>query len=145
MKLIIRSYRQKDVEDLIEVWYESTITAHDFIPEEKWRSHKEDLRLKYLPVAETWVAEMNGELVGFISLLDDYIGALFVKPSWQGKSVGSNLLNHVMEIKNILNVGVYKKNEKARCFYEKHGFKYVNEEKQKETGEIVQNMTKKIK
>ena len=46
-------------------------------------------------------------------------------------------------VKNILNVGVYKKNEKARCFYEKHGFKYINEEKQKETGEIVQNMTKK--
>ncbi len=138
--MIIRSYRPTDVDNLTAVWYESTIKAHDFIPEEKWHAHKDDLRDIYLPIAETWIAEEDGEIVGFISLLDKYIGALFIKPSWQGQLVGTKLINQVTQIKDTLTVGVYKKNQKARQFYEKRGFVFVNEEMQNETGEMVQNM-----
>lgn len=93
-------------------------------------------------MAETWVAEEDGEVVGFISLLNNYIGALFIKPSWQGQLVGTKLVNQVTKIKDTLTVGV-KKNQKARQFYEKHGFIFVNEEMQEETGEIIQNMIRK--
>jgi len=82
--MIIRKFEQPETEELIEIWYNASVIAHSFIPKEIWESHKEELRNKYLPIAETWVAEENGILIGFISLLGNYIGGLFVAPTKQG-------------------------------------------------------------
>jgi len=141
MKLIIRKFEHSDTEEIIELWYNVSLVAHSFIPKEIWESQKEELRNKYLQMAETWVAEENGNLIGFISLLGNYIGALFVVSKEQGKGVGTKLIERARQEKGHLNVGVYSKNVDARRFYEKNGFKYINEEVQPETGEVVINMT----
>ena len=101
--------------------------------------HKDDLRKKYLLVAETWVAEENGELLGFITLFEDYIGGLLVSPTKQGKGTGTKLIEQTKSVRRQLTVGIYSKNERARRFYEKNGFIYFGEEVQLETGEIVIN------
>jgi putative acetyltransferase len=140
--MIIRKLEHFDTEEIIEIWYNVSIVAHSFIPKEMWESHKDELRNKYLPIAETWVAEENGNnLIGFISLLGNYIGALFVAPTKQGKGVGTKLIEQAIREKEHLNVGVYSKNMDARRFYMKKGFTYLSEEIQPETDEIVINMT----
>lgn len=70
----IRKFEHSDTEELVTIWYNASVIAHCFIPNEMWESHKEELRNKYLPIAETWVAEESGILIGFISLLGNYIG-----------------------------------------------------------------------
>lgn len=139
--MIIRKFQFADTEDLITIWYNASVIAHFFIPKEMWELHKADLRSKYLPNAETWVAEENGEILGFISLLEDYIGGLFVTPTKQGMGIGTKLLEQAKQVKRQLNVGVYNKNKHARNFYKKNGFTYVSEEVQPETDEIVINMS----
>lgn len=136
----IRQYKDTDTEKLIEIWYNASVIAHSFIPPEMWESHKDDLRNKYFPQAETWVAEENGDLLGFISLMGSYIGGLFVNPAKQRVGIGTKLFEQVNKRKGQLYVGVYSKNSNARRFYLKHGFKYVNQEVQPETGEIVINL-----
>jgi len=138
--MIIRKFKNADTEKLVEIWYNASIIAHSFIPKEMWASHKDDLEKKYLPTAETWVAEENGELLGFISLLGNYIGGLFVSPTKQGKGIGTKLIEQTKLFKKQLTVGIYSKNEEARRFYEKNGFIYLDDEVQSETGEIVINM-----
>ncbi len=138
--MILRQFRDTDTEGLVEIWYNASIIAHSFIPKEMWESHKDDLRSKYLPQAETWVAEENGNLMGFISLLGNYIGGLFVAPAKQGLGIGTHLIGQGKEVKKQLYVGVYSKNNSARRFYKKNGFLYVSQEVQPETGEIVINM-----
>ena len=139
--MIIRNFRPDDSERLTEIWYNVSITAHSFIPSEMWDAHKEELRNKYLPSSETWVAEENSELLGFISVLGNYIGGLFIAENRQGMGIGTKLIEQVKLLKRQLYVGVYSKNEGARKFYGKNGFSYLNEEVQTETGEIIINMT----
>jgi ribosomal protein S18 acetylase RimI-like enzyme len=138
--MIIRKFEHRDTEEVVEIWYNASVIAHSFIPKEMWESHKKELRNTYLPIAETWVAEENENLVGFISLLRNYIGGLFIAPKNQGVGVGTKLLEQARVEKGHLSVGVYHKNNQARKFYTKNGFKYLNEEVQPETGEIVINM-----
>ena len=38
--------------------------------------------------AETWVAEADGAVVGFISLLGHQVGGLFLAPAWRGRRLG---------------------------------------------------------
>ena len=139
--MIIRKFEPSDTEEIIRIWYEVSIVAHSFIPQEMWEAHKDELRNKYLPIAQTWVAEENGNLLGFISLIEDYIGALFVTSASQGKGVGTRLIEQAKQAYEHLKVGVYAKNMKAREFYSKNGFAAVSEEVQPETGEIVINLT----
>ncbi|KGK88124.1 GCN5 family acetyltransferase [Desulfosporosinus sp. HMP52] len=138
--MIIRKLKDTDIEELTEIWYKASIIAHNFIPKEMWESHKDELRYKYLPQAETYVAEENNHLLGFISLLENYIGGLFVVPDKQGKGIGKSLLEQAKKMRRQLYVGVYSKNINARKFYINNGFKTVSQEVQEETGEMVINM-----
>lgn len=138
--MIIREFRYTDTDKLVEIWYEASVIAHSFINRALWEAHKEELRTKYLPGAETWVAEEGGDLLGFLSLMGNYIGGLFVAPGKQGAGIGTKLIEQAKKEKGSLKVGVYKKNIAAQKFYVKKGFKYLNEEIQRETGEIVINM-----
>jgi len=141
--MYIRKYQAEDVEKVLDVWYDASIQAHSFISKEFWAAQKKDLREKYLPQAESWVAIEEGEIVGFISLLGDYIGGLFIAPNYQGRGIGKKLVAKALETRKTLEVGVYKKNVAATSFYKACGFEYVNEEFQPETGEIVLNMIMK--
>lgn len=138
--MIIRNFKHSDTEEIIEIWYKVSLIAHSFIPKETWESYKDELRNKYLPIVETWVAEENGNLIGFISILGNYIGALFITPKEQGKGVGTKLIEQARREKRHLNIGVYSKNIDAIKFYKKNGFIYLNKEVQPETGEVVINM-----
>ena len=136
----IRKFVTEDTEKVVEVWLEACRSAHWFIEDELLRSLKEEVRNKYIPMAETWVAEEHGEVIGFISLIDNYIGALFVHPRHQGKGTGTSLIKKASSIKSELAVGVYEKNQGAQKFYKDHDFIETGSEIQPETSEKVINM-----
>lgn len=138
----IRKYKEEDVERLLEIWLESSSIAHDFLGLDQLKEQKNLIRDTYLPMAETWVVEEDGEIQGFISLLDHYVGGLFLHPDQQGLGIGRRLIEKAFQEKGFLTVGVYEKNLAARKFYERMGFLYENEEVQGETGEVVLNLKK---
>lgn len=138
----IRKYKEEDMERLLEIWLESSSIAHDFLGLDQLKEQKNLIRDTYLPMAETWVVEEDGEIQGFISLLDHYVGGLFLHPDQQGLGIGRRLIEKAFQEKGFLTVGVYEKNLAARKFYERMGFLYENEEVQGETGEVVLNLKK---
>ena len=78
---MIRKWDTKDTAPLLALWLDSTIHAHPFIGESYWRDSVAVVRDVYLPAASTWVWERDGELKGFVSVLDSrFVGALFVAP-----------------------------------------------------------------
>jgi len=125
--ITIRAYEERDLEALLTVWYEASVIAHDFLPATFWAGERQAIVDEYVPIADTWMAEMDGRVVGFAALIGDELGALFVDPAHQGKGVGSALMNHVKSLRVRLTLGVFKANTRAQRFYEEHGFYIVGE------------------
>ncbi len=118
---MIRTFKPNDGEDVIQVWLASTIPGQSFLPENHWREMEPDIRA-LLSVANTWVIEEKGEIVAFISFLDNMIGGLFVDPGRQGTGFGRSLIDHARQHFDTLFVEVFDANERAISFYRSCGF-----------------------
>lgn len=133
--MIIRPMSDQDLNNIIDIWLTTSIAAHHFIPAQYWKSKKEEMRNVYLPMAETYLLEDNGQVHGFISLVEDHLAALFVSTTRQHLGYGGALLHHVMDLRNVLKLQVYEENQRAFHFYLKNGFKAHEETVDCETGQ----------
>ena len=109
---MIRDLKQKDIDKVMEIWLESTIKAHDFMPEKYWQDNYNAVKDIYIPQSKTYVYEEGEEIKGFISILnDDFIGALFVSLNEQGNIlwfINSKILKRVYLQPKLL--GIYSFN-----------------------------------
>jgi putative acetyltransferase len=119
---MIRRLDPVEVDELIRVWLASTIPGQSFLPEAHWRAMEGEVRDQLLPIAETWVVEEDGEMVAFMSIIDDLIGGLFTHPDHQGKGHGRALVEHARLLHDPVFVEVFEPNEKAIGFYRSCGF-----------------------
>ena len=81
---------------------------------------------------EVWVAERDGRLLGFLALRRsrtdgwETLEKLYVDPPAQGQGVGTVLLDKAKELRpGGLHLWVVQKNDGARRFYDRHGFRLV--------------------
>lgn len=118
----IRTYTVDDLDSMVEIWFEGSKQAHNFIQEEYWKSNQKVMKEVYFPMSQSHVLEVKGVIVGFISLIDEYIAALFVSPQEQGKGYGKIILDYAKDHKRSMNLKVYQENESAIRFYQKNGF-----------------------
>ena len=131
---MIRNYRETDLDKMVDLWYNASVSAHPFIPASFWASQKKAMREKYLPFAENFVFEEKGQVLGFISLAGSKICALFVSPDVQGRGIGKALLRYAKVLRGKLTLKVYKENETALEFYKRCGFIITGEEIDEYTG-----------
>ena len=141
---MIRKHIEKNLEQILNVWYHSSTLAHPFLKFEFVEKVKSDMRNIYIPDSDTWVYEKDLEIVGFISMIDNEIGGLFVLPSFMGKGIGSQLVDFIGKNHKNLEVEVFEKNKIGRAFYDKHGFQLVKEFTHQESGENVLKMRKQV-
>lgn len=78
-----------------------------------------------LPNNTAWVAEVTGDVAGYIVFRDDWINQLYVHPDHHGKGFGGALLAHVLEHGSPKQLWTFQQNERARHFYEARGFEAV--------------------
>ena len=131
---MIREYENKDLEELLDAWYTASKVAHPFLSDEFMKQERENIASTHLPNAETWVYELDGVVVGFIALIENEVGAIFLDPKFHGKGIGRALMDHAKSIRSELELDVYKDNVIGRNFYEKCGFIEEYEYLHKETG-----------
>lgn len=134
---VVRKYKKRDLEEVISAWENTQKIAHPFLSEEFQTQEKKNIKEVYLPNVETLVVDDDNKVVGFISLIGNEIGGLFVQPSHHGKKIGKMLVDKAHELHNILLVEVFEKNLVGRNFYMKYGFKFVEEKIHEPTGEKV--------
>ncbi len=134
MDITIRAYEAADLEKLSALWFEASLIAHMFIGEARLREQRALVETVYLPRAETWVAVHGGEPVGFISLMEDFIGGLFVSPRHQGGGVGRRLVQHATQLKGELRLEAYTANTQAFAFYKALGFEELSRRTEDDQG-----------
>ncbi|MFV0513825.1 MAG: GNAT family N-acetyltransferase [Jhaorihella sp.] len=126
-KLVIRPFdAATDLERLSTIWFEASVRAHPFIGETRLIEQRCLIEEEYLPKAETSVACLDGEAVGFISLLGSFIGGIFIAPDRQGLGIGRELIADALARKGELSLEVYTENEQAVRFYDRLGFQEVS-------------------
>lgn len=133
----IRGYRPNDIEPVMRVWRDANALAHPFLAEAYVTKVEDEVRNLCVPNAETYVLIEQGEVVGFIALLGNEIGGLFVDPSRHGSGYGRALVDHAVAIKGPLQVEVFRDNEIGRRFYERYGFVLVSESPHEPSGHII--------
>jgi ribosomal protein S18 acetylase RimI-like enzyme len=83
-----------------------------------------------------WIYLMGEQICGVMCLEPGFVDQLFVDVDWQGKGVGSALLDHA---KKTLPGGfwlyVFQKNTQAVSFYERHGMTLGKEGVSEQEGE----------
>ncbi|MCG8475086.1 MAG: GNAT family N-acetyltransferase [Cytophagales bacterium] len=125
----------KEIDKVVDIWYRTSVQCHDFVEPDFWHSCKEDMREKYIPNSETYVAKYRDEIAGFISLAGDQLAAIFVLPEYQGMGIGQSLLHEAFRNRKSLMLNVFEKNQKAKDFYLKNGFEEVRRGTDEHTGE----------
>jgi putative acetyltransferase len=118
----VRAYCAADRDRLAQVWLEASRIGHPFMSEADLLDQQVKVRDIYLPQAENWVVELDGKPAGFIGLIEDFIGGLFVDPAAHGHGLGKALVLHAVALKGALELEVYAENEMAGGFYRKLGF-----------------------
>ncbi|MDW6002390.1 N-acetyltransferase [Vibrio mangrovi] len=131
---MIRAYRATDIDRILEIWFAASLQAHHFIAPEFWQSQLENMRHLYLPAAETYLYEQDSEIVGFCSLYENNLAAIFVIPEKQGQGIGKQLLTHARSCRESLTLTVYQANEASYQFYLSQGFKVIGEQVDEHTG-----------
>lgn len=123
---MIRKMNQEELNRVMNIWLETNIKAHNFIPAEYWENNFELVK-SLISQAEIYIYEKNKNISGFIGMSGNYIAGIFVKEKEQSKGIGKELLNFVKDIKKELSLNVYEKNIKAVNFYKKENFHVINE------------------
>ena len=131
---MIRELRKSDINKVANIWLDTNITAHYFIPEQYWKSNFELVK-ELLLQATVYVYEDNQEIRGFIGLNDEYVEGIFVSDEMQSLGIGKLLLNYAKDKRNKLFLNVYQKNARAISFYQREGFEIQHSGLDEATGE----------
>lgn len=134
---MIRKFREDDLEPVLELWYETSLVAHWFLTAEFLQAERTKIRDVFLPQSDTWVYELNGAVVGFLSLMGNEVGGLFIRPSAQRQGIGKALMDKAASLHPVLELDVFEKNGVGRPFYTKYGFIQVGNQRHATTGEML--------
>jgi GNAT superfamily N-acetyltransferase len=120
--VLIRLAGTNDIDTIADVFLAS-FAGLTFLP----KLHTEEetrgwIREEMFPRHEIWVAEEDGEVVGYAALTGDLLGHLYVRPDAQNRGVGTALLGLVKaERPDGFDLWTFQRNEGARRFYERNG------------------------
>ncbi len=134
MEHIIRKYTDADCDGVIEAWYAASLVATPFLSDEFMSDERGNIRTKWLPMAETWVSEVDGTVAGFIALIGNEVGAIFVHPDYQGRGIGRELMDHAASLRDELVLDVFEENAIGRRFYDRYGFQIESKHMHDDTG-----------
>lgn len=124
---MIRQATNTDFPELADIYHDASLIAHPFIDPEFIARDRRRVRDEYLPLNESFVYEVNGSILGFISLTNDHINGLFVLVEHQRQGIGRKLIDHVKERHPRLELCCFVDNYFAQRFYFALDFEVLEE------------------
>ena len=114
-----------DLEPCLKIWRQASEVGHPFLSSEKLDADAIKVREIYMPNAEILVIEVGKKIAGFIALIGDFVGGLFVDPEAHRMGIGRRLVDAAKQSRAELTVDVYAQNENAISFYGAVGFREI--------------------
>ncbi|MGR5146912.1 GNAT family N-acetyltransferase [Photobacterium alginatilyticum] len=144
----IRSYERRDAHVTWDLKFQTirNINIRDYSSEQvaAWApaNFDMDVWLKRVDDMKPFIAEINGQVVGFADLQQDgYIDHFFCHADYQGIGVGRALMEHIFSTGRTNGVSRYYSavSLTARPFYERYGFRVVKEQLMEVNGLLLTN------
>lgn len=143
--MILRPYRQSDLDKLAELFYDTvhTVNAADYTEEQLrvWATGQIDRELWNCTLSEhkTCIAVEGEQIVGFGDMdSSGYLDRLYVHKDFQGKGIASAICDSLetdMDVERF----VTHASITARPFFEKRGYSVVKEQKVERSGIFLTN------
>ena len=134
----VRPARPDEADRLLAIQREAAVDAFAHVyPPERYPFPDDAIREVWAealadPSVEVYVAEVDGESVGAVSVGNGFLSTLYVLPSHQGSGVGSAL--HDLALERLAALGfrearlwTLEGNESGRRFYERRGWSLTGE------------------
>ena len=124
----LRRATSDDAADVAEVFLDSFHATYEFP-----LAHTDDdvrgwIRDRLIPDHETWVATDDGRVVALMALAPGWLEQLYVAPDRLGEGIGSRLMAIAKASQpGGLQLWTFQVNDRARGFYERHGFVAVEQ------------------
>ena len=101
--------------------------------------------VKLSKVREFFVAIEKSNIIGTVSLFQDYIGTVFINPDYHGKGIGTKLMAKIENLAKERKIEELRLNSSinAVAFYEKLGYKKGEQSQSEEYG-VTYEMRKTI-
>jgi len=119
---MIRSYESGDKSAVISIWRDASALAHPFLTVEQLDQAAAMIRDQFLDIAETYIAEHDGQPIGFVALMGNVVGGLFLLPQYHGQGIGKALMDKAVKAQGALQLEVFTDNPIGRRFYRSYGF-----------------------
>jgi len=119
---MIRSYESGDKSAVISIWRDASALAHPFLTVEQLDQAAAMIRDQFLDIAETYIAEHVGQPIGFVALMGNVVGGLFLLPQYHGQGIGKALMDKAVKAQGALQLEVFTDNPIGRRFYRSYGF-----------------------
>ena len=132
---MIRESTKNDLEKIMQIWLDTNISVHKYIPQEYWTSNAKYVK-EAIQETELYVYEENKEIKGFIGINKGHIEGIFVEEKYRNQGIGKELLSYCKNKYDKLTLEVYKKNTKAINFYEREQFKPIKEDVDEANNEV---------
>lgn len=141
--LHLRPYRPEDEATSIDLWHRTWQQAYpqiDFAARLEW--WRERWRKDLVPKARIVVAELNGALIGFVTIDGEgYLDQLVVDPDHWGSDAAKLLVEEAKRLSpSGVTLLVNKDNSRAIRFYERNGFAHAGADVNPTSGRPVLKM-----
>ena len=117
---MIRKFERTDTGQVMQIWLEGNMEAHDFIPADYWVSHYSQVKEQLLQ-ADIYVYEQDEKIQGFVEMMHHYLAGIFVDKQYRSRGIGKILLDYIKENYPAFSLNVYQKNRRALDFYLREG------------------------
>jgi len=121
---LLRRAEAADADAIGDIWIAAFGATYAFPAAHTEEQIREWIGHHLLNETETWVAEEDGaDIIGFLSLTDDMLDQLYVRPGSTGHGIGGRLVTLAKTRRpRGLDLYTFAVNAGARRFYERHGF-----------------------
>jgi putative acetyltransferase len=120
---MIRPLKESDIPTIRNIYEKANNSNCLSVEKDHFRSDAKKYVSETIHKCENLVCEIDGSVIGIISVSTDYIEGLFVHSDHFGKGIGKELLTHFLNKKKYLRLQVYEQNSRAINFYSRNGFK----------------------
>ena len=124
---MIRKFQPDDTKRVMDIWLNSNIEAHSFVPKDYWISNYSFVQDQLIQ-ANIYIYEQDNIIKGFVGMTDNYMAGIFVDKNFRSMGIGKMLIDYIKEIYPSFYLNVYKENRRAVDFYKRERLNIISEE-----------------